>query len=109
MLAMAREYVAITKPRGAVTNDRYQAAGITSLIKGILMLQHKAIPPHPCAEAPLNGQFPALYQNNIHIPRESLPFNPCAEDGRRRILINNFNATVCCSTRCRASNLISSI
>lgn len=51
MLAMAREYVIIDKPRGAVTDDKGQVAGITSLIRSILMLQHQNIPPHPCAEA----------------------------------------------------------
>lgn len=106
---MAREYAIINKPRRLFTNNQDQAAGITSLIKSILMLQHQAIPPHPCAEAPLNDQFPALYENNINIPREALPFHPCANDGKRRILINNFNATVCLSTHYRASNLISRI
>ena len=90
MLAMAKEYVIINKPKGVVTDDKRQAAGITSLIQSISMLQHQTIPPHPCAEVPLNGQLPTLYQNNTHIPWESLPFHPCDEDGRR-ILINNFN------------------
>ena len=38
MLAMAKEYVIINKPREAVTDEKGQAAGITSLIKSILTL-----------------------------------------------------------------------
>lgn len=76
-------------------NGLIQAAGVTSLIKCILMLKHQVIPPHPSHELPINRQFPPLSENNIHIPRYPLPFLPSAEGEKKRILINNFNATVC--------------
>lgn len=90
---MAREYVAPSESSGPGANNLIQAAGITSLIKCILMLKHNTIPPHP-HEAPLNRNFPPLSERNIHIPRRSLSFHPTAKHERRRIFINNFNATV---------------
>lgn len=91
---MARGYATPPKLTGPGADYRIQAAGITSLIKCTLMLVHNLIPPHPGIEAELNRHFPPLSENNMHIPQGSLPFTQSTECGKRRILINNFNATV---------------
>lgn len=93
MLAMAREYAISSGLGGPVADHRIQAAGITSLIKGILMLKHNLIPSHP-GITQLNRHFPPLSKKNIRIPQSSVPFLPNTKYGKRRILINNFNATV---------------
>ena len=90
---MAREY-ALPYSLDSPFSDRIQAAGIASLIKCILMLESDLIPPHPSTKAQLNRHFPPLSEKNIRIPQCSVPFLPSSGNGKRRILINNFNATV---------------
>lgn len=94
MLVMAREYAILSRVSAPGADHRIQAAGITSLIKCILMLKHNLIPPHLAIDEQLNRHFPLLSERNIHIPQCSLPFFPTTEYEKRRILINNFNATV---------------
>ncbi len=70
------------------------AAGITSLIKTVLMLKNSAIPPQPGMPIKLNHNFPPLEKMNVRIADEKLPFNVTSRrgDGRRKILLNNFDA-----------------
>jgi hypothetical protein len=59
------------------------------------MLKRGTIPPHPGIKTALNPSFPPLAEMNIDIPKAPRPFTaPPHGDGRRRILVNNFNATV---------------
>ncbi|KAL8701306.1 MAG: hypothetical protein Q9201_004977 [Fulgogasparrea decipioides] len=70
------------------------AAGITSLIKTVLMLQKNIIPPHSGIKTRLNRAFPSLTDMNIHIAESAQAFKPWpGGDGKRKILLNNFNAT----------------
>ncbi|MCJ1479554.1 hypothetical protein MMC13_008240 [Lambiella insularis] len=70
------------------------AAGITSLIKTTLMLQKSIIPPHAGIKTRLNPNFPSLTDMNMHIADSPKAFKGRSiGDGKRRILLNNFNAT----------------
>lgn len=72
-----------------------QAAGITSVIKAALMFEKNVIPPHAGLKGRLNHKFPDLDAMNIHIAMSKKEFKPhSGGDGKRKILINNFNATV---------------
>ncbi|PKX89227.1 type I polyketide synthase [Aspergillus novofumigatus IBT 16806] len=67
------------------------AAGMSSLIKSILMFQKGTIPPQAGMPHTLNPNFPPLHEINIKIPSEPLDFK--AAGGKpRRILLNNFDA-----------------
>ncbi|KAL4946607.1 hypothetical protein BDV06DRAFT_218074 [Aspergillus oleicola] len=67
------------------------AAGVTALIKALLMLQHNAIPKHVGIKTRLNSKFPDLEQLNVHIPRETVPW-PFRPDRKRYVMVNNFSA-----------------
>lgn len=68
------------------------AAGVSSLIKMLLMLQENAIPPHCGIKGVINKNFPTdLGKRNVRIPLEKIPF-PRPRDGVRRIFLNNFSA-----------------
>ncbi|KAL7788075.1 putative polyketide synthase [Trichoderma afarasin] len=71
------------------------ASGVTSLIKAIEMLRNNTIPPQPGFPGPRNKKFDYIDELNIFIPETSLPFQsgPSSRDGKRRILISNFDAT----------------
>lgn len=70
------------------------AAGITSVIKAALMFEKDIIPPHAGIKGRLNHKFPDLDAMNIHIAKSKTAFKPhSGGDGKRKILINNFNAT----------------
>lgn len=59
------------------------------------MMQNDVVPPHPGIKGRLNHRFPPLAKMNVHIPESQIAFKaPSGGDGRRRILLNNFNATV---------------
>ncbi|KAL6232447.1 hypothetical protein BDW75DRAFT_247181 [Aspergillus navahoensis] len=67
------------------------AAGMSSLLKSILMFQKDTIPPQAGMPHTLNPNFPPLHEINIKIPSEPLDFK--AAGGKpRRILLNNFDA-----------------
>ncbi|KAJ6190544.1 conidial yellow pigment biosynthesis polyketide synthase [Penicillium mononematosum] len=67
------------------------AAGMSSLLKSILMFQKGTIPPQAGMPHTLNPNFPPLHEINIKIPSEPLEFK--AAGGKpRRILLNNFDA-----------------
>lgn len=66
------------------------AAGITALIKVLLMLQKNAIPQHIGIKTTLNPKFPSdLKERNVHIPFENTPW-PATK--KRIAFLNNFSA-----------------
>ncbi|PTU25285.1 hypothetical protein P175DRAFT_0521075 [Aspergillus ochraceoroseus IBT 24754] len=67
------------------------AAGITALIKALLIFQHHEIPKHIGIKTTLNSKFPDLQRMNICIPREAIPWSP-SPDRKRYIMVNNFSA-----------------
>ncbi|KAK0703919.1 hypothetical protein B0T26DRAFT_681541 [Lasiosphaeria miniovina] len=68
------------------------AAGVTGLIKALLMFRENAIPPHAGIKTRLNPKLPPLESANIHIPRQLEPFIG-SDEVRRRVLISSFGAT----------------
>ncbi|KAI1292422.1 hypothetical protein F5Y03DRAFT_375883 [Xylaria venustula] len=69
------------------------ASGVTSLIKGILMLQHQIIPRHIGIKTKINHKLPKFGELGIVVPQENMDYPALAKDGKRRMLVNNFNAT----------------
>lgn len=68
-------------------------SGVTSLIKAILMMKYNMIPPHVGIKGRINQKLPNLKELHTHISFGKTPFHPRANgDGKRRILINNFDA-----------------
>ena len=57
------------------------------------MFQKKMIPPHAGFKGRINHKFPPLDKMNIHIADSPIPFE-AHNFRRRKILLNNFNATV---------------
>ncbi|KAJ4315567.1 Non-reducing polyketide synthase Dhc5 [Neodidymelliopsis sp. IMI 364377] len=83
-----------TLPVGAIKANighSEAAAGMSSLLKSILMFQNNTIPPQAGMPHPLNPSFPPLHDINIEIPSESKDFKRQG-DKPRRILLNNFDA-----------------
>lgn len=69
------------------------ASGVTSLIKSIMMLRKSMIPPHVGIKGRINQKLPPLAELNTHISFGKMPLLPRADrGGKRRILINNFDA-----------------
>ena len=68
------------------------AAGVTSLIKVLLMLQNNTIPPHCGIKSKVNKNFPIdLSTRNVRIAEKAVEWQkPCKK--LRRALINNFSA-----------------
>ncbi|KAJ8133084.1 hypothetical protein O1611_g542 [Lasiodiplodia mahajangana] len=69
------------------------ASGVTSLIKGLLMLQHQMIPQHIGIKTRLNPKLPSFGELGVVVPQENMHYAALAKDGKRRMLVNNFNAT----------------
>lgn len=75
-------------------------AGVTALLKVLLMYQKNAIPPHVGIKNSLNPLFPKdLDKRNLHIPYQKVPW-PRVEGKKRYAVVNNFsaaggNTTVC--------------
>lgn len=68
------------------------AAGVTALLKVLLMLQKGAIPPHVGIKNSINPGFPKdLDKRNLHIPYEKKPW-PQQPDKKRIAVVNNFSA-----------------
>ncbi|BCR97118.1 non-reducing polyketide synthase encA [Aspergillus luchuensis] len=67
------------------------AAGITALVKALLMFQKSAIPKHVGIKTAINKQFRDLGTLNVKIPMETVSW---AHDNNRRrfALVNNFSA-----------------
>ena len=58
-------------------------------------MRKNAIPPHVGIKGRINEKFPPLDKINVRINRTMTPFIARAGgDGKRRVLLNNFNATV---------------
>ncbi|KAL3483393.1 hypothetical protein BJX62DRAFT_244924 [Aspergillus germanicus] len=70
---------------------RGAAAGVTALIKALLILQHNAIPKHVGIKTRLNSKFPDLERLTVHIPRETISW-PQRYDRKRYIMVNKFSA-----------------
>ena len=67
-------------------------AGVTALIKVLLMLQKEAIPPHVGIKNSLNPAFPKdLDKRNLRIPYEKTAW-PRVQGKRRIAMVNNFSA-----------------
>ena len=68
------------------------SAGVSSLIKVLLMLQRNAIPPHVGIKGTMNTTFPTdLEERGIRIPLKETPWlHPTG--GKRRAYVNNFSA-----------------
>ncbi|KAL2830748.1 hypothetical protein BDW59DRAFT_169946 [Aspergillus cavernicola] len=75
-------------------------AGVTALLKVLLMYQKNAIPPHVGIKNSLNPLFPKdLDKRNLNIPYKKVPW-PRVEGKKRFAVVNNFsaaggNTTVC--------------
>ncbi|CAM6003988.1 unnamed protein product, partial [Sphagnum balticum] len=67
------------------------AAGVTAVIKALLMFEKQAIPPHIGIKTEINHKFPSLNERQIQIPLQSKSFRE--EEARKRLIfINNFGA-----------------
>lgn len=68
------------------------AAGVTAMLKVLLMLEKEKIPPHIGIKGTINPGFPKdLDKRNVHIPFEEKPWAHVA--GKKRIaVVNNFGA-----------------
>ncbi|KAF7587027.1 hypothetical protein BBP40_007849 [Aspergillus hancockii] len=67
-------------------------AGVTALLKVLLMLQKNAIPPHVGIKNRINPAFPTdLDKRNLRIPYEKQPW-PRIEGKKRIAVVNNFSA-----------------
>lgn len=70
------------------------AAGINSLTKILMMMRKDTIPPHVGIKGRINEKFPPLEKVNVCVDRTLSPFKARnGGDGKRRVLLNNFNAT----------------
>ncbi|KAI0539703.1 putative polyketide synthase [Xylaria digitata] len=68
------------------------AAGVTALLKVLLMMQHNAIPPHVGIKNSLNPKFPKdMDKRNVRIPYEKTEW-PRVVGKERFAVINNFSA-----------------
>lgn len=69
------------------------AAGVSSLIKAILMMQKQIIPPQPGWPFKINHNFANLDAAHIKIADGTSPLQPSREgDGLAKIIVNSFDA-----------------
>ncbi|EOA91583.1 uncharacterized protein SETTUDRAFT_152662 [Exserohilum turcica Et28A] len=70
-------------------------AGVTSLIKALMMLKHGQIPPQPGVPFKINSKFPQLDKRHVHIAldQSQLRASPKARDEKVRMLVNSFDAS----------------
>lgn len=67
-------------------------AGVTALLKVLLMLQKNAIPPHVGIKNSLNPKFPKdMDKRNVRIPYEKTEW-PSVPEKKRIAVVNNFSA-----------------
>ncbi|KAG0650226.1 polyketide synthase [Hyphodiscus hymeniophilus] len=67
-------------------------AGVSALLKVLLMFQHNAIPPHVGIKNSINPGFPKdLEKRNLHIPYERQDW-PRVDGVKRIAVVNNFSA-----------------
>ncbi|KAK8017980.1 polyketide synthase [Apiospora marii] len=71
------------------------AAGVTGLIKTLMMLKHRTIPAQPGVPFQINHRFPRLDKRNVRIALETTPLRPSPKsaDGKIRMLVNTFDAS----------------
>ena len=76
------------------STDNLQAAGVLSLIKAAMVLKKETIPPQ--VGMPQNlGHYSCLENGQILVPGNPISFSsPTVGQGRRKILVNNFDAAV---------------
>jgi hypothetical protein len=68
---------------------------VTSLIKVLMMLKERNIPPQPNAPFKINRNFLALDKLNVRIAGQGMTLKPrSGGDGRIRVLLNSFDASV---------------
>ncbi|KYK61102.1 polyketide synthase [Drechmeria coniospora] len=70
------------------------AAGVCGLIKTLMMLQSRQVPPQPSLPGPINHRFPDLASKNVYIASRdmSLKASPSAK-GTIRVFLNSFDAS----------------
>ena len=87
--------VSAQRSTSLLTYSFLQAAGVTSFIKIIMMLRERSIPPQPGMPFKINHKYPPLSNMHIRIADQCIPFEPPrGGDGKRRVLLNNFDASV---------------
>jgi acyl transferase domain-containing protein len=74
--------------------DPYQAAGICSLIKTLMMLRTHKIPPQPGMPFKLNPLFPDLLSKNVYIASKGMTLRPKKTGAPLRVFVNSFDASV---------------
>ncbi|KAI0403087.1 putative polyketide synthase [Xylaria palmicola] len=68
-------------------------AGVTAVVKVLLMLQKNAIPPHVGIKNTLNPKFPKdMDARNIHIPYQKVDWPRPSSGQKRMAVVNNFSA-----------------
>ena len=73
-----------------------------------MMMRKDMIPPHVGIKGSINEKFPPLDEVGVCINRSLTPFKARAGgDGKRRVLLNNFNATVSRTVCIRVFHLMS--
>ena len=81
-------YVGSVKPN---VGHSEAAAGVTAVIKALLMFQKDRIPPHVGIKGRINHNFPSLDERHIRISSHNQSFRR-KEGKRRTVLVNNFGA-----------------
>ncbi|KAL4889284.1 hypothetical protein BDV59DRAFT_210465 [Aspergillus ambiguus] len=80
----------VTSVKGNVGHGE-AAAGITALIKVLLIFQKGIIPRHVGIKGALNPKLPDLARLNVYIPTKSVPWVPNV-NRKRYAMVNNFSA-----------------
>lgn len=89
------EAVSLSSHSGMSQTNSKQAAGVTSLIKVLMMLRERKIPPQPGSPFVVNHNFPALADINVHIAGRDMMLKPRpGGDGKIKVLLNSFDASV---------------
>ena len=79
---------------------------MTSFIKTIMMLRERSIPPQPGMPFVVNHKYPPLSKVHVKIADRCIPFEPpLSGDQKRRLLLNNFDASVCYPFRTMIAHL----
>ncbi|KAK8075387.1 hypothetical protein PG997_010050 [Apiospora hydei] len=69
------------------------AAGVSSLIKAILIMQKRIIPPQPNWPFKINHKFPDLDEAHIKVADGTAPLRPSRDgNGLAKIIVNSFDA-----------------